>query len=142
MFICKGPIKSKNIKLKKINSPVSTIKCSLCSEQLKVTEKLSCINIKCNLVTHISCLADILLPSGEYIPIVGQCPFCKTNLKWGDLIRKMKGCNERNCNDESNEINNEERNDNDQESDDDVICTQDKMFVDTPSWFLDCNEDL
>lgn len=142
MIISKGPVKSRNNKLKKISSPVATIECSLCSEHLKVTEKLTCISTKCSLVAHISCLADVLLPSGEYIPIEGMCPFCKTMLKWGDLIRKMKGCNEITCNNEGEEVKYDERNGDGEESEDDVICTQDKMFVDTPSWFLDCNEDL
>ncbi|CAG9559151.1 unnamed protein product [Danaus chrysippus] len=33
-----------------------------------------------------------MLSPGEYIPIDGKCPQCDVNLKWGDLIRKMKGC--------------------------------------------------
>lgn len=141
MIICQGPVKSRNLKLKNIAEPIPTIECLLCSGYLKDNEKLTCISPKCDLVAHISCLADKLLPAGEYIPIEGPCPFCNIKLIWGDLIRKMKGCNAITYDSgKSDELKNDELcND---ESDDDVVCTQYKTFVDTPSWFLDCNEDL
>ncbi|XP_063833306.1 structure-specific endonuclease subunit SLX1 homolog [Ostrinia nubilalis] len=76
----------------------------------------------------------------EFIPIEGNCPFCDTKLKWGDLIRKMKGCKQ---NDDENSDQDDDQPCDDQESDDDVICSQDKGFVDNNSrWFLDCNDDL
>ncbi|XP_047538209.1 structure-specific endonuclease subunit SLX1 homolog [Vanessa atalanta] len=137
MIICHGPIKSRNLKKSKPkNTIVPTIECLICSESLKCTEKLTCTNPNCNLVAHICCLAEIFLSPGEYIPIAGRCPFCNVKLKWGDLIRTMRGCNQLTTNDDGVER------EVDDELDEDVICTQDKGFVDNPSWFLDCNEDL
>ncbi|CAH2093617.1 unnamed protein product [Euphydryas editha] len=137
MIICHGPVKSKNYKTSKTNTQVSTIECLLCSGHLKDTEKLSCMNPNCDLVAHLCCLADIFLSPGEYIPISGNCPFCHVKLKWGELIRKMKGCNQVVADDDKGD-----KKVGDEMDDDDVVCTQDKVFVDNPSWFLDCNEDL
>ncbi|XP_072934255.1 structure-specific endonuclease subunit SLX1 homolog [Epargyreus clarus] len=135
MKVCHGPVKSRNLKPSKdtASSPIRA-KCGLCFTYSNAKEQLTCMNSNCDLVVHITCLADKFLPPGEYIPIEGYCPKCKMKLKWGDLIRKMKGCYETTTR-TSEEL--EEQN-----SDDDIVCTQDRQFVDNHSWFLDCNEDL
>lgn len=62
-------------------------------------------------------------------------------MKWGDVIRKMKGCS-RDGDKESVENNNSDGPD-ENESDDDVdVGSQSKGIVDEHSWMLDCNEDL
>lgn len=137
MIICHGPVKSKNFKTKSTNSQVRTVECLICSGYLKDDEKLSCTNPNCDLVAHLCCLADIFLSPGEYVPISGNCPLCDVKLKWGNLIRKMKGYNQVITDDDEGD-----KKIDDEMDDDDVVCTQDKVFVDNPSWFLDCNEDL
>ncbi|XP_045503392.1 structure-specific endonuclease subunit slx1 isoform X2 [Colias croceus] len=129
MITCYGPVKSRNIKVAENNS-VPTLPCKLCSESIS-DKQIKCLNENCNLVAHITCLAEKMLSPGEYIPIDGKCPLCKIYMKWGDLLRKMKGCQYI-----------EDKGADGDGSDDEVICTQDKEFVDNNSWFLDCNDDL
>ncbi|KOB79476.1 Uncharacterized protein OBRU01_00176, partial [Operophtera brumata] len=92
MPICHGPVKSKNLKKNALPTTPTHTKCLLCSKYITNHLKISCLNPSCELVCHITCLAELMLPPGEYVPIEGDCPFCGVNLKWGDLIRKMKGC--------------------------------------------------
>lgn len=67
--------------------------CGLCMKVIENPDiKLTCLNQKCDLVSHLKCLSELFLESGEYVPIEGDCPFCCQRLLWGDLIRKMKGC--------------------------------------------------
>ncbi|XP_038213340.1 structure-specific endonuclease subunit SLX1 homolog [Zerene cesonia] len=129
MVICYGPVKSRNQKVDTCASSQMT-SCRLCSGDIN-DKHLKCLNDNCNLVAHIICLAEKLLTPGEYIPIEGSCPLCKMYVKWGDLLRKMKRCQFIEDNTVDGNV-----------SDDEVILTQDKEFVDNNSWFLDCNEDL
>ncbi|KAM3963882.1 structure-specific endonuclease subunit SLX1 [Aphomia sociella] len=144
MKICHGPVRSRNIKksLQQSSSKDTHTECLLCSSYIiNSFTKLSCLNPNCELLVHITCLADLFLQPGEFVPIQGNCPFCSTSLRWGDLIRKMKGCNIDN-NDLVNDCNDPESNENNENSDDDVICSQDKVFVDNNSrWLLECDND-
>ncbi|XP_028160454.1 structure-specific endonuclease subunit SLX1 homolog [Ostrinia furnacalis] len=142
MVVRHGPVKSRNLKKSKESTEEHTTdECLLCSNYITNSQtKLTCLNSSCELIAHITCLAKLFLTPGEFIPIEGNCPFCDTKLKWGDLIRKMKGCKQ---NDDENSDQDDDQPCDDQESDDDVICSQDKGFVDNNSrWFLDCNDDL
>ncbi|XP_023942042.2 structure-specific endonuclease subunit SLX1 homolog [Bicyclus anynana] len=116
MTVVQGPVKSYNHKKVKDLSSNPTIECLLCSGYLKETEKLSCINSNCDLVSHINCLANHFLTPGEYVPITGNCPFCNTKLKWGDLIRRMNGYDQGVKDNLKGNVN------------DEVFCTQDKGF--------------
>ncbi|XP_045770609.1 structure-specific endonuclease subunit SLX1 homolog isoform X2 [Maniola jurtina] len=133
MTVIQGPVKSYNHKKTKDITSVPTIECLLCSSYLKDTEKLSCTNATCDLVSHINCLANLFLPPGEYIPINGYCPFCNTKLKWGDLIRKMNGYDQGIKNDEpgedddNDEVSTEDRGFDNFDDIDDVVCTQDNF---------------
>lgn len=131
MAISHGQVKCG--KLKKIKSVPRTIECLLCSQYMKECEKLTCTHSACDLVAHITCLADLFLNPGEYVPIEGKCPFCETRLLWGDLIKIRKSYED--SMEEKVEVESNE-------SDDDVVCTQEKGFVDNNSWFLDCNDEL
>lgn len=73
----------------KDNKP--TTLCHLCHNFSK-EKKITCINIFCDLVCHRTCLADLILEPGEYIPVQGECPKCNINFLWGDLINKYLGC--------------------------------------------------
>ncbi|CAF4801233.1 unnamed protein product [Pieris macdunnoughi] len=121
-----GPVKCRNLRVSQVLSTFEV--CQICFEYIYDNKELKCVNEKCNLVAHLACLADLFLSPGEYVPIEGSCPKCNTILKWGVLIRKMKGRNY--VEDTESEVVNEEE------------ISQDKMFVDNNSWFLDCNDDL
>lgn len=149
MSICRGPVKSKNSK----SFPPRNINeiCLLCSKSIQSSQsKLTCLNSNCDLITHITCLADLFLSPGDYLPIEGDCPFCGMNLKWGDLIQKMKRCSQDSV---FNPIDDRQYSDSRQEvSDDeatDVKCnSESKQFKirhvedEQPSWFMDVNDDL
>lgn len=65
------------------------------------------------------------------MPIEGDCPFCGVNLKWGDLIRKMKGCKM------GDEINCYGKNDNDG---DDSDVDNNVSDVDNNDSYVDYND--
>ncbi|KAL0867910.1 hypothetical protein ABMA27_008589 [Loxostege sticticalis] len=151
MVTCHGPVKSRNLKKPKEPSAFPTSEeCLLCSNYITNDQtKLTCLSKTCELLAHITCLANVFLTPGEFIPIEGNCPFCSTHLKWGDLIRKMRGCKQ--DSDEKSDNNDDDNSDDSEDdkpcdnpdSDDDVICSQDRGFVDNNSrWFLDCNDEL
>ncbi|XP_047999490.1 structure-specific endonuclease subunit SLX1 homolog [Leguminivora glycinivorella] len=131
MKICHGPVKSKNLRKSKDTHATHT-ECLLCSGYItSANSKLSCLNPHCDLVSHITCLAQLFLEPTEFVPIQGQCPFCSTMLKWGDLIRKMRGCGQDTLSQEDDNCSN----------DDDEILSQDRAFVDNNSiWLQDCDE--
>ncbi|XP_060806725.1 structure-specific endonuclease subunit SLX1 homolog [Amyelois transitella] len=93
MKICNGPVKSSN--LKKFANVTIHEECLLCFKYITTSlSKVTCLNHDCVLVCHLICLASLFLKPGEFVPIQGLCPFCNINLKWGDLIRRTKGCND------------------------------------------------
>ncbi|KAI5642656.1 GIY-YIG catalytic domain-containing protein [Phthorimaea operculella] len=145
MTTCHGPVRSRNLKKSQQVSSQINIECLLCSKYINESKsKLCCLNPNCELVSHITCLANLFLTPGEYIPIEGNCPFCGKKLKWGDLIRKMKGCQEFTNIEKSGEEEVGDKNDDQSaSSDEDVICSQDRGFVDNNSrWLLDCDDEL
>ena len=85
----------------------SLLECHLCMKTIENPQrsKINCINPKCILTSHLTCLANQCLTPGQYVPIEGNCPICDTSFLWGDLIRKKNGCNDLeeyvidNCND-------------------------------------------
>ncbi|KAL4707248.1 hypothetical protein ACJJTC_008329 [Scirpophaga incertulas] len=94
MIICYGSVKARNLKKQKESTDTLSTECLLCSNIIFSRQpKINCLNSNCELVSHITCLADLCLSPGEYVPIDGYCPFCSERLKWGDLMRKLKGCN-------------------------------------------------
>ncbi|CAH2986372.1 unnamed protein product [Chilo suppressalis] len=145
MLICKGPIKTCNLK-KTINiQEEMEVECLLCSNMITDSQsKLTCLNSSCELTAHITCLADLFLNPGEFVPIEGNCPFCSKNLKWGDLIRKMRGCKMDGGDVVSDDYGSDKVCD-DSDDDDVVICSQEKGFVDNNShWFesVECDNGL
>lgn len=157
MTVTFGPVKSRNLKKKSIDPTPSFTECLLCSTYITNTQiKLTCLNSKCELEYHITCLADIFLSPGEYIPVEGTCPFCNTKLKWGDLIRKMRGCKmgdvvdtnsdendestESMIDDEITEISDEDESgesDGNSDESDDVMRVLEKANERRPSWLFE-----
>lgn len=70
--------------------------CSLCFSSIDKSDSMkgSCVNSLCQSRCHLTCLAREFLESGQYIPINGQCPDCRHEIIWGDLIRKRNGCSD------------------------------------------------
>lgn len=94
MIITSGQVISKKIEnlSQNCSSDECDTKCDLC-QNLISEKKLYCLNIFCDLVCHIKCLADIFLEYGEYLPVEGKCPKCDKVLLWGDIVNKYKGYN-------------------------------------------------
>ncbi|XP_022109487.1 structure-specific endonuclease subunit slx1-like [Acanthaster planci] len=70
-------------------------RCAVCLKRLQAESTLSCVHPTCSMEAHILCLAGKFLrhAGGDYLlPVDGNCPVCKQNVLWGDLIRKMRGC--------------------------------------------------
>ncbi|XP_012270077.1 structure-specific endonuclease subunit slx1 [Orussus abietinus] len=67
--------------------------CSLCGLIVNAEDKVTCIKSDCLLVAHLICLAEEFSKDEMILPIDGICPACKTNVLWGDLIRKKIGHN-------------------------------------------------
>lgn len=65
--------------------------CSICKTAIN-DKKLSCLNSKCALISHMICLANYYKTESDYVPVEGKCPFCAETYLWGDIIRKYKGC--------------------------------------------------
>lgn len=101
MPVCCGKVTASRIKKsaanhQDINSSfeldIPPVLCSICRLVLEDEESVTCIKPGCLLQAHLICLADIFSTSGMILPIEGTCPMCKTNILWGDLIRKKVGC--------------------------------------------------
>lgn len=97
MPICYGPVISKKIQKKQsleelsVSLDIEIEYCWICKQRI-CDKKLTCLNTKCDLISHIICLSKYYLNGGEYVPIEGNCPKCKETFLWGDVIRKYKGC--------------------------------------------------
>ncbi|CAI2169681.1 2630_t:CDS:1 [Funneliformis geosporum] len=82
--------------------------CNLCLENIDVNDHksyLNCLNMECNVSSHLACLAKKFTKSEvmematlqnpyneleeEIIPIDGKCCSCQITLSWGDLIHAM-----------------------------------------------------
>nr|CAH7728731.1 unnamed protein product [Callosobruchus chinensis] len=93
MPICHGPVISKKVSsIKKgvIEEQVLNL-CNICYELIN-EKQMRCLNLNCDLNSHIVCLSEYFLQPGEYVPVEGKCPKCKDTFLWGDLVRKYKGC--------------------------------------------------
>ena len=71
----------------------SSLACSCCTKKVDMSAEniLVCTQAKCYAVSHLACLASSFLgpESDEVVPIDGECPRCRTNTKWTDLVREM-----------------------------------------------------
>lgn len=96
-FICvKKKSKSNKLTIENSDNNDNSNLCNICFEKIIDTTKsqIQCLNIKCQFICHIICLAKLCLHSSdnnEYIPIEGDCPKCDVHFLWNDLIRKKSG---------------------------------------------------
>lgn len=101
MPICYGKVTSRKVKQSQRTEdnvlsqephfPVGKL-CFLCAAAITEMDSIACIKPKCILTAHLICLAKAFCKDGMILPIEGTCPICKTNVLWGDLIRKKNGC--------------------------------------------------
>jgi structure-specific endonuclease subunit SLX1 len=102
--IVHGPIKAKKTRIGRTDSNKELFEavrarkeCHLCMEEIAnlQDDRVFCINPRCKLVSHLRCLARICLQPGHYVPIQGVCPLCDLKFLWGNVIRKKKGCKDK-----------------------------------------------
>lgn len=82
----------------------SSDKCAACRRSfVKSDASLKCLSIStCDAEFHIQCLSKHFLAAEEravfvaegsqIIPVTGNCPKCRNEMRWGDLIRFKRGC--------------------------------------------------
>lgn len=68
--------------------------CAICQRPIgRDNASLGCTQQNnCSAIYHMVCLAVAFLEPGEYVPVRGECPRCRTELLWGQLIRQANGC--------------------------------------------------
>jgi structure-specific endonuclease subunit SLX1 len=68
--------------------------CKICTRQLEHDAGLYivCPTVGCETVTHMACLAKHFMKDDDaegLVPIRGNCPTCKTELVWVDLVKEL-----------------------------------------------------
>lgn len=67
--------------------------CALCYRDLEHDAGLYtiCPNHGCESVTHLTCLSQHFLKDEEnaLVPIKGECPTCKTEIRWVDVVKEL-----------------------------------------------------
>jgi len=67
--------------------------CAICHDELEHGTSLYtiCPNPGCETVTHLTCLGKHFLNDEEdaLVPVEGDCPTCKTELRWIDIVREL-----------------------------------------------------
>lgn len=102
MPICYGKVASRKVKQtqrakatdtpsQESNLPEEKL-CPLCGSTMTEKDSVACVKPDCILTAHLICLAKVFCNDGMILPIEGTCPACRTNILWGDLIRKKNGC--------------------------------------------------
>ncbi|KAG7196740.1 hypothetical protein KM043_013999 [Ampulex compressa] len=100
MPICYGKVASRKV-YKSIKQDLETSNiwdddiipfCSLCDLALDKEEAITCLKPSCLLAAHMICLAKLFCKDKMILPVEGTCPVCRTNVLWGDLIKKKIGC--------------------------------------------------
>jgi structure-specific endonuclease subunit SLX1 len=72
--------------------------CDICSSEIDIenlNDWVCCTFHSCPMMAHLICLSNDFIAqdnTGEnnLIPIIGHCPSCGIELKWGDLIKALK----------------------------------------------------
>ncbi|XP_017777673.1 PREDICTED: structure-specific endonuclease subunit slx1 [Nicrophorus vespilloides] len=95
MPIIEGSVISRKVKInsqKEASTSDSFVHdCYVCGKIIE-GKKLRCVNPECDLLSHVICLSRSYLQPGQYVPVDGDCPKCRKNFLWGDVIRKFHGC--------------------------------------------------
>jgi structure-specific endonuclease subunit SLX1 len=74
--------------------PDNDLACNLCKDSLDPKRDLItvCYQHTCQSIHHMTCLSSHFLQAEEttsLLPTSGECPSCKTNLLWVDLMKEM-----------------------------------------------------
>jgi structure-specific endonuclease subunit SLX1 len=67
--------------------------CAICHSDLKHEADIYtiCPNPGCETVTHLTCLSQHFLKdeADAFVPVKGQCPTCKAELRWVDVVKEL-----------------------------------------------------
>jgi structure-specific endonuclease subunit SLX1 len=67
--------------------------CVICRKELDHEGGLHaiCPKPECNSITHLTCLSKLFLKEDDdiMIPIGGECPSCKADLRWVDIVKEL-----------------------------------------------------
>jgi structure-specific endonuclease subunit SLX1 len=67
--------------------------CAICHSDLEHDAGLYtiCPNLGCESVTHLTCLSQHFLKDeeDELVPVKGQCPTCKAEIRWVNVVREL-----------------------------------------------------
>jgi structure-specific endonuclease subunit SLX1 len=69
-------------------------RCVVCQEEMKSGEGLHalCTHDGCDGVGHVSCWSKYFLKNDEeggILPVQGQCPKCKKEVDWADMMKEL-----------------------------------------------------
>ena len=75
-------------------APGQKTSCAVCDETIEseTTLVLTCPEQECRASSHLNCLAQhFLIDEGEsaVLPISGNCPQCRSSLRWIDLVKEL-----------------------------------------------------
>lgn len=73
---------------------VEKLTCCCCGNGIDASREmmLLCPESKCRAVSHMACLSGTFLRDAklhEVVPIEGQCPSCRADLKWTQLVKEL-----------------------------------------------------
>jgi structure-specific endonuclease subunit SLX1 len=67
--------------------------CAICHSDLEHDAGFYtvCPNLGCESVTHLTCLSQHFLKDeeDELVPVKGQCPTCKAEIRWANVVREL-----------------------------------------------------
>lgn len=89
----KRAVASQIEQLERLRSTQRSLDCGICTLRIGPSNaSVSCMFTNCARVFHMVCLASVWLEPGQFVPVRGDCPGCKAELLWGQLIRQANGC--------------------------------------------------
>ena len=90
-----GPVKSKSVRRAEggERSLGGSKRCNVCHLTVSEAEQVTCLYPSCQAVSHVICLAETFTAhTDSVLPVLGQCPTCRGEELWADIIRKRRGC--------------------------------------------------
>ena len=89
-----GSMKAYVEKSQNLAQGAEQLTCSCCGSCVNPSKEmmLVCAETDCRAVSHVACLSKAFLKAtdgNEVIPIEGQCPTCKANIQWSELVKEL-----------------------------------------------------
>jgi len=89
-----APFKAHIVKSTSLIANTPSPSCGVCHNRVHTDQgiALTCPNASCNMISHLKCLSNHFLAADTkknvLLPIQGQCPQCKHELDWTELVRE------------------------------------------------------